>query len=542
MKKIKRISAILLTLTFILAFCSACVGDGGNSAVSGNGTNANNSAGGVLSPGEVVQPPEGEDVRFADLIDIIPELPVSVIDPLNPGAAFAAVLLIYGCIFDRLIERTDDGDFVPGLASSWETGDMQTYTFNLRDDVYFHNGDKFTAQDVIDTFMLIREAPGTQAFDLWRNVDSVTAIDEHTVRIVLNAVNADFLYGLSLPGAGFVLNKAAREADPISGAWVGTGAFYVSDFASSEHTMLTRNEDYWGIAPLTKQLYLHFVPEIAARALMLLNGESDVCGGIGTEDLDMFVADPNFTVYRIIANSVHNLAFSMIDPITGDLNFRKAVAYALDRNEICTVAVGDWGLPVTDGAIWGDTTPFRNTGIPLLPYDLDLARQYLDASAYNGEEIEIVCADGALLLSAQMIQEQLGRIGIDIKVSLLDPLTLMSRSMYGSDQVQIVHFVSPFDLSASSARGIFYAGAGANRASYNNPAVNELLDLVPTIADPEERGEIYRQIQEIVAEDMPYINLYYRMQSVVASSDVGGIIVNADMYYDFRSIFKVLDD
>ena len=545
MKKVKRITAVLIMLALCITI-AACNGSTTPDSSSGDTTNTGGTPAtggptateGVLNPGVVIPPPEGDDVQFADTIDIILQANVTVLDLFQPGA-IAAVRVIYGCIYDKLVVRTPDGEYVPELATSWETDDMQTWTFYLRNDVTFHNGDKFTAQDIIDTVMLSKEAPGSLSFDAWRNVESVTAIDEYTVQINLDATNADFLYLISVPGGG-IISKAARELDPITGAWVGTGAFYIDEFVSGEHITLIRNDNYWGEMPLTRQLYYHYVPEIAARAIMLHNGENHVCLGIGPEDLDSFVGNPGFTIYPVISNSVHNLAFSLVNPITGDLNFRLAVSHALERSELCTVGVGAWGIPVTDGAIWGDTTEFRNTDIPLLPYDLDLAREYLAKSSYNGEELEIICAEGALHLSAQMIQTQLGMIGIKTRVSLLDPVTLAGVTVYGSDQVDMVHYVSPFDLSAASARRMFYPGGSSNRASYNNPTVNELLDLAPTIADPAEREAIYRQIQEIVVEEIPYINLYYRIQTVVTSSAVGGILTNADMNYDFRGIFMTL--
>ena len=561
----KRIFALILTLVFVIAFISGCGNSsdnpgsgvsntpasgspstGGNSTggnnTGGNSTGGGNTTGGnVLAPEDLIAAPENKDVRYADLIDILTQTNVVVIDPHAPGANSVTERNIYTCIYDRLVIRTPEGEYVPELATSWEiSDDMQTYTFSLRKDVSFHNGEKFTAQSVIDTVMISRENTGSLGFDAWRYVDTATALDEYTVEIVLVAPNADFLFLIQHPGAS-IINKAAREADPVSGAWVGTGAYFVSEFVSGDHIVLMRNDDYWGEPAITKQLYLRHVPEVATRTIIMQNNESQVCMSIEPTDMPQFVNNSDFVVYRIVSDA-HIIFFNMNDSITGDLNFRLAVAHALERADIATVSAGDWALPASDGTIWGYSTEFRNNNIPIIPFDLDLARQCLEASSYNGEEVELMAGIFTTQRGGEMIQEQLAKVGINVRLNQTDVPTLSSTALYGSDKTQMIHHMLPMTLSAASARGAFYPGASSNRASYNNPVVNELLDRAPTIADQKEREALYMQIQEILAEDLPIINIYYRLQAPVSSSKIGGIIINPDQNHDFRGIFLVLDD
>jgi len=541
----KKVLAILLAVV-MLAAIAACGSDGdgagsGTGPATGPGSSPASSPS-VLVPGDVIQPPAGPEVQYADTIDIIGDMNIVVVDPHTPGATSAIARGVYGTIYDKLIVRVGDGEFAPSLATSWETTDLQTWRFTLRDDVYFH-GDwgKFTAQSVIDTIALAKDAPGSHGFDSWRSVNTITAINDYEIEIVLSAVNADFLFLISLPGASIV-SKEAREADPVAGLWVGTGAFYVSNFVSNDHVEVTRFDNYWGEPPLTRRLIFRFVPEIAARTIMLLNGESHACTAISPEDLAMFVASDDFLVYRVVTNSAHSLMFNMNDPITGDLNFRRAVAHALNRTDIAIAAAGDWAMPPLDGAFWGSSTEFRNTDIQMLPFDLTLARQYLDASPYNGEEIELMTGVDTMHRAALLIQEQLVRLGINLVLFQTDAPTLGSLAVYGNDRVQLVHHVSAFNLSAASARGIFYPQGANNRISYNNPAVNQLLDLAPTIADAPARAAIYRQIQELVNEDIPFTNLYDRANAIVVNGAIGGIVVNSDQNHDYRYIFMVVDD
>ena len=553
MKNLKSTAAILLALA--LCFTVAACGGGGESTATSSAAPPSSSDAappsstappstdsaqpeGTLQTGEVIEAPK--DAEFADRIDISTELNVSLLDPQSTGSTFAACRIVFQMVYDRLTNFTENQELVPELATSWETDDQQTWIFHLRDDVYFHNGDKFTAQDVINTWQGAKEAPGSLAWDQWLPIEAIDALDEYTVEIVLNAPYSSFAYNMSLPGAA-IINKAAREADPVEGLWVGTGAYYVSDFVSGNTTTLTRNDNYWGQTPITKVVNFTYVPEVAARTIMQLNDEINVSLSIGPTDNDMFNEDPNFIVYGYAANSTVSLTFSMLDPITGDLNFRLAVAHALNREEIAYATTGNWARATKDGAFWGDSTPYRNTSIPRLEQDLDLAKQYLADSVYNGEEIELISGPDTLTLGAQVIQEQLRVIGINVRVNLTDVATLVGLTQYGDENMQMLHFVSPFELNPSSARVMLYPGMSANRASYNNPEVNELLDKVITIGDPAEQELIYHRIQEIVSQEIPQLSLYERIWTIVTNNRVGGIKINPDMNHDFRGIFMTVD-
>ena len=554
MKK-SRILAIILVLCMALALFVGCGGGddattdnpanngGGTGAGAGAGAGAGSNAGSgnVLAPGDVIAPPEDENVRFADTLELQWDITPNIIDPHDPGDSGSGALMMFRLMFDRLISRTLDGAFHPELATSWETADLRTFTFNLREDVVFHNGDKFTAQDVVDTVRSAQDSPGTLGYDSWRDVVEASVVSEYTVRIVLNEPTADFLYLLSLPGAS-IINYGARQSDPARGAWVGTGAYFLSDQVIGDYVSFTRNDNYWGEPPLTRQLNLRYIPEVTARTIMMVNGETHWSQSIGTEDLQMFVDDPDFTVYAYPSNAENSIIFGMLDSITGDLNFRLAVAHALNRDEIAPVAVGDWFLPVTTGTAWGYAQEFKNTDIPVLQFDLDLARQYLAASSYNGEEIEIMSSIVRHHRAAEMLQEQLTRIGIRTSLFQTDMITLQSLSLYGSDAVQILVHTVPFNNSASSARSILGVNGYANRGTYNNPTVNELFDRAPLIVDPAEREASYKHIQELVNEDLPIINLYHFTRTIVTPASVGGVVTDPDQCHDLRYMFMVLDD
>ena len=526
----KRLPAILLILAMIFVLV-AC----------GNKTSESPAPSTAAEP-SATAPSTANDVKYADTIDIIAEGSFVAVGAQVTGATAVFNRVTNALIYDRLINRMPDGSYIPQLATSWDiSDDLLTYTFKLREGVNFHNGDKFNAQSVVDTLLAAKESTGSMGADAWRLADSAKAIDEYTVEISLAAVNVEFLYYLATPGAGIV-NKAAIDANPVEGAWVGTGAYAVTGFVAGEYTELTRNEGYWGGEQPTRQLIIRWVPEATARTIMMQNGETHMCLNIQPEEIPNFAADTaNYTVYSKLGNLSCSLDFNMGDPITGDKNFRLAVASAIDRAEIAEVASGQYGIPETGGTVWGYATEFRNNDIPIVPYDLDKAKEYLAASTYTGGEVELISGTPNHNRAAEIIQEQLGKIGLTLRLFQTDPGTLSPYVIYDNNQAQMVHFVNPFTDTAASCRSVFYPGGASNKAAYNNPEVAALLDLAPTILDRGEREKIYRQIQELVADDLAYITTNYEVRNVVAVAAIGGIDTDPEQNHDFRGIYMTVD-
>jgi len=472
---------------------------------------------------------------------IIDNNKIAVLDPFLAASNTSPTCWVFNMIYDKLVYGLGEGRYEPGLAASWETDDWQTFTFHLRDDVYFHNGEHFTAQDVIDTIEMAREAVGVPIFDRWSPVDTATATDPYTLVLVLNDVNVDFFYNISQPQAGIV-NKKAIMDDPEHGTWIGTGCWYVTGFAENDYVSMARNENYWGEHAVTQRITLRYVPEMSAKLMQLQSGDTDVCFSLDPVDMPLIQADTdNYVCYLYTYNNCDLIGFNMDDPIVGDWNFRMAVASALDRDEIALAACGDFGIAETTGTLYGFMTEFRNDNIPIVPYDLDAARAYLEASPYNGQTIEIATAINTNEIASEVVQQQLAKIGITTTINVMDPPSMGAYARYGDNSSQIIVYVGPQTLSAASYRNLYYPGAGYNRVSYNNPEVTAMLDLAPTLTDLNARRDLYMQIQEFIAQDPPYFNLFWLQHMAACVKGVGGMVLPADSYFDLRYIYKIID-
>ncbi|NLT39349.1 MAG: ABC transporter substrate-binding protein [Clostridiales bacterium] len=527
--KARKIISLLLVIALTLTLLAACAKKGGDQ-------------GGNTDKPDTSGAPQTEE-KYADSIEIvIDNNPIANLDPIIPAAHAPATYWVLIMIHDRLLDFAGDGVFTPSLATKWETDDYKTYKLTLRDDVYFHNGEKFTANDVVFTAYRSIEAVGSQAYGLWNPVDTIKAISDTEVEIVLKEVNVDFLFNLSRPMAS-ILNQKACEADVEKGPWVGTGAYKVADFLSSDHTTVVRNDDYWGTPGITREMTFRYVPETSTRTIMMQNRECQISFGVGNEDLSLFEEDPSFVVYPQYVNNPQGFAFNMNDPITGDLNFRLAFIYGIDREEIAIVARGDWAAAPTEGTLWGLKTEFRNSDIPVIPYDPDKAAEYLSKSSYNGQTVEIAVGNPTNVLAAETIQRQLEKIGIKIEIKVMDPASLNAYNAYDNNQSQVSAPSMAFSLSAAAANNLFYPGGANNRASYNNPEVTELLVQAKVEGDLGKREAIYKKVQEIVAQDVPCVQLFWLVLGVVATENVKNLDLPSDTYaVDLRGTYMVLED
>ncbi|MCL2392923.1 MAG: ABC transporter substrate-binding protein [Oscillospiraceae bacterium] len=549
MKRNKKTVAILLSLVMCMAILAACApAPAGTAPGPGATPGTGPAATPDTSPSIAAAAPEDPDVTFASHIDLI--LSTDNLATLNPmlaatnnGSSDMSRMMLH----ERLIERNHDtGDILPALAHHWITEDFQTFRFYLRDDVYFHNGEKLTADDVVFTIELASASPGAPAQGHWATglIDTVTAVEEYVVEIVLDRVNPDYFFGLSMPAA-VVLSRAAVEADPDLGWKIGAGAFELVEFSTNDFVEFRRNENYWNENKniVTESMMFRFIPEPGARTIMMERGDAQVSKGTTPEDLPRFQEAAGFEVIPVHFNLPAALVFNMEHPLMSEYYFRMAVMHAIDRPTVAIFAAGDWNTPIMDsGTVWGRAQEFRNDTIPPIQFNQDEARRFLELSSYNGEELEIATAIVTHVRGSQAIQEQLRQVGINVVVNEFDAPGLQAYMINPDNDPHMSLINLSVTLSAASARNFLFPGGNLNFMRYNNPEVNELLDAAISMTDVDERRATYMRIQEIVAQDPPAISMYHRINAIVARNGVGGIQIWGDhRLTDVREMFFLID-
>lgn len=517
MKKAKRIVALLLVLVMLLGAFTAC-GDTGS------------------KDKEKEQTPT---TSYRDDITVVFESPVSTYDRYKAGTETTPAQRVWLVMFDRLVDSVD-GKIVPMLATEWHTDDYKVYTLKLRNDVTFHDGNKFTADDVVYTMERGKEAVGTNLNSLFaRYVDKAEAISDYEVKITLTNPHLEFLDVLSLPYASIISRKAC-EADPEKGLAVGTGPWALKDFVSSESVTLERYDNYWGEKAKAKTLKFVYVKEQASRMLMLETGEAQAVFGTSyAADYPVLESDDRYVSYPYVLKNMIYVSFNMTNPITGDLNFRKAVASVIDRQKFVDISLSGSGVPYTDGAYWPTSVEFRDNSIPQIPLDVEKAKEYLKASCYNGEEVTLSASTAQCVSDAQILQEALKAIGVNAVVNKTDGPGLVTLANATNNKSMIVLNLFTWPLGPSSIAGAYMPGAGDNRASYSNQEVADLLTKAQIETNDAEREKLYKQVQKIEAEEIPYIATYARRDVMGALKGVDGVRFSADGFHRMAGIYMI---
>jgi peptide/nickel transport system substrate-binding protein len=552
MKRSKRIIAVILSFVMCLTLLAAC-GSSGSSSNNGGGGGAGNTGGGAASFGsggttvmpDVVAAPEG--ANFADHIDVIVnDTQLTVVNPMSPAGTGGPSSWSYILVHDRLVTQPATDVFEPQLATDWYTDDYVHFTFHLRNDVYFHNGDHFTADDVIWTANYAKNDPSAPAHARWRVIDSMNAVDPYTLEIVLSQVYVDFYNDISKNGSG-ILSKRAHDEKPDDPSWghIGTGPFKVVDFSSNNYCTFERNENYWGEMPKTRSLTLWTIPEMSTRMVMMKNKEAQVSFQMTPEDLDLIESDPDFQILPVMINEPVIIGYNdQGDAVIKDINFRKAVAHALDFDDLAMVALGRWATAPWDGNVWGPDTQYRLKDLPKWEQDIDLAKEYLAKSVYNGEVIELQTTSAQNIRAAELLQLQLEQVGIKVDILPSDHAGFVDAHRFDPESKRQMHL---FSMAMSpNVSGVLNSltSKATNRLNCNDPYVYEFADAYRGTTDVEARRAMVYEFQEkYFYESLAAMVVYWRVQGISAVNGVGGIKLSSDQFeHNLRGIFWNIDE
>jgi len=431
---------------------------------------------------------------------------------------------------------------VPELATSWESNaDFTVWTFTLRDNAYFHNGEKFTADDVLFTWEWAKDNASNATVKSFyaSTIKSVKVIDDTHVEITLNKGNIDFLYTYSNEYFA-ILNREAVNADAKNGPSIGTGAYANSEFVVGDHTTLVRNEKFWGELPTTQTLLFRYISDGSTRLAALEAGEIDVCQSPNNTELDIIRANDELGLTTYQAQALTFLAFNMDDPMLKDENLRLAIAYAINNQEIIDgaasgqggVAYGMWGY-----FQYGYFDDWKSVGQTAYnPQNIAKAKEYLAKSKYpnGGITIKFTAANQWTVNSLQIIQAQLKALNINVEVEQVDAAGFGNKTK--ARDFQVVIYSIAFTAAGSDAARIYTPGNSVNYAGYNNAKVSDLFAKASAEKDDAKRQAYYKEIQTIVHAECPYIPLYYANSGAAYSKNLSGATWNTSGKFDYTYV------
>jgi peptide/nickel transport system substrate-binding protein len=443
-------------------------------------------------------------------------------------------------LFSSLLERDDQMNFRGDLADSWSTPDPLTYKFHLRSGVRFHDGRAVTAADVKFTFdSILDPATHSPKRGAFRMVASIEAPDDATVIFHLTEPYASFLWNLARPAVGIIPRDASAE---FSRHPIGSGPFRFVSQSQDEEVVVERNPDYFRGAPEIARVRFRIVPDAVVRALELRKGSADIeMSSLSPDMIPILARQPALAVTQRPGTNFAYLGFNLEDPILSRRDVRQALAFAIDREALIRYLLRGEARIAT-----GILPPNHWAYEPnVAQYALDppRAEKILDAAGFPRKQdgmrfhltLKTSTEEQARLIGA-VLQEQWHRVGVDLELRPLELATLLSDAARGNFQITYSRWVGAnndpdiFEFVFSSRR---FPPDGANRGHYRNRRIDALVDQIRTEMDREKRKALCSEVQKILAEDLPYLPLWFTDVVSVHRRTFGELALSPTGDFDF---------
>lgn len=462
-------------------------------------------------------------------------------DSLDPhNTTDTASKNIFAISTETLVKLDEDGEVVPSLAKDWEeTDDGKTWTFELEEDVEFHDGEPFNAEAVKSNFDRVTDKDKNLArYSLiGPYLDEVTTEGDNKVTFHLNESLAPFLNLLAQPSGSSIVSPKMIEDDEesIKENPVGTGPFEIKDWSPTGDTVFEANKEYWGDEPQIDTITWKSVPENSARATMLENGEADIIVNVLDTDIDRLEGMDGIKVETKPLNRALYVGVNTEYEPFESKEARQALNYAINKEELSEdLYKGE--VTVSTAAVSEQVNMHSDVGA--YPYDKEKAKELLEkAGVEEGTKARLIAAENVTRdhRAAEYVQNSLQEIGIDVKYEEVELSDYLSRL---EDPKEYELFLRGSLPSSNDIHDLFSdeldSESDNNYSRYSNSEVDDLISEGAQEMDETKRKEIYKNSLEIIKDDAPWIFLYDDVVSTGISEDVDGLILTPDntMYFD----------
>lgn len=468
---------------------------------------------------------------------MLSQAPIDALSPENSGGGvqFATV----SNILDPLFVVNELYELEPVLAQSHELSeDGLTYTFHLNSGVTFHNGDSFTAEDVVYTFNWIMDEANASIYaGDFQLVESVEASDDQTVVVTLSDIDVTFLVNV---GTTLIYPKdyhAEVGAEAFTSEPVGTGPFIPQEFNPDQRVVMAANENYFRGRPNVDIFQVDVVSEAAGRTAALESGQADASFWyLNAEDNIRLMESGEFTVYEVLQVTVNHFPLNVTHPFLSDVAVRRALLHAIDRQAFADeIFLGQ--AQVAHHNLSPAVEKYYNDDVMKYEFDPEKAKTLLDEAGWveGGDGIRekdgvraaftmmVFQGDTQRRPEAEVAQQWWADIGVEC--SLQEGITsdVLAGLREGTYDAGLFNWVYGGTSGDPDARTSLATGAVNNFFQYSNEEVDRLLQEGAQELDEAARIEKYKRIQEIVAEELPFLPLLTPQQIVFFAQRVKGL-------------------
>ena len=420
------------------------------------------------------------------------------LDPTG-GAAGAIDEVVYANVFEGLTRFLKDGSVAPALASSWEIdSDSKRYVFTLNEGVKFHDGTEMNADDVKFSLERAMAEDSTNAQkQLFANIDNVEVLDATSLAINLKQSDGNLLFNLAWGDAVIVAEESVETAATNP---VGTGPFKFSNWVQGDRIELVRNDDYWGTPAKLEKATFKFISEPTAAFAAIMAGDLDAFPAYpAPENLPQLDADPRYAVVLGSSEGETILSTNNAKPPFDDVRVRKALAHAINREEIIDGAMFGYGTPI--GAHFAPHHPAYVDMTANSNFDPEMAKALLkEAGHESGLTVSLKLPPPAYARrGGEIVAAQLRDVGIDTEIENLEWAQWLEQVFKGKDfNLTIISHTEPMDIGIYANPEYYF--------QYDNPVMATLMEAFNAESNQAKRTALLQDAQKIIAED--YVNGY----------------------------------
>jgi len=442
---------------------------------------------------------------------------VTAVDPHTHQADVNALVLHH--VFEGLIAHGDNFQLLPVLAEKWEASpDFKNFTFHLRKGKLFHNNREMVADDV--KFSIERIMKIHPRRELLKNVERVEILDKYTVRLHAKEPDASILFALGgLSPLMAIVPK--EEVEKQGGAFkhpIGTGPYKFVEWKPDQYLLLERFDRYkpqpgpmsgYGGERIAYVDRIKFIPiaEESVATMALLNKEIDFLQYVPFKNVEKFqkeYSQRGIVVDSRAGESWYQVFFGLDKPVTKNLKFRQACAYAIDRQAVMRAAIRDYGV-VNPSLVLPSSEYYTPHHKEWYPKDLNKAKQLLQEAGYKGEEVEIVTNKKYMQMFsiAVAVQSELAEVGVKTKLNVVEWAIQTERMNKGDFQI-LSHGIGPRP-DPSMAYSYLQIVSGFEKPY---PRIKEILAQTSHTLDVGKRKRLFEEAHSLMIEGVPMINFY----------------------------------
>ena len=427
-------------------------------------------------------------------------------------------------IYSALVRLKPDLTVEPDLAEKWDiSADGKTYTFTLRKGVKFHSGRPLTSAAVKYTFdRLVDKATVSPNASLLAPVESIATPDDSTVVITLKQADASFLTNLTSPATVIINPDAVQQNGDLTRTADGTGPFRFKEYVPNTRVVLERNPEYWESGkPYVDGIEMTIAADDTARTAAVRTGTVDFIEYAPLKDIPSLKNDTSLVLAGDQNTNIRFIGLNVTRKPFSDLKVRQAVAAVIDRDAVLGPAVFGFGTPTVEifpPGFWA------GLGVKPSSPDVAKAKQLLAEAGYpDGFSTTILSWSQYSFLSnaAVVVQDQLKQIGISADVNLEENAAFIKDYLDNNFDLTVTGnsaYVDPNDIYLR----FFGTNQGSNGVRYSNPKADDLIAQGVATTDQAKRKQIYQQLQQLLLDDLPWVNLYIANQFEAMKTYVKG--------------------